>query len=276
MKKIFLTIAVLSILIVPEIILAQGGFVPCSGATCSACDFIDMANKLIVWLFGVLFVLFAGLMAVAGFGLVTSGGNQSALDGAKTKFQNAIIGIIIVMAAWIIVDTLLRGVLKGDSGEIEGYGPWSEIKCQKQTTPTESEIEPAGAVESGGGGSGTGVKLSQADAVSKLSPAGISVKPGAKLDGIQSHVIDGVIALNNECKCNITITEGTGGTHQPGDFSHANGYKLDLRTSNNPALVNYVSTKFTPAGSWSNGTKLYKNGNATYAIEKDHIDVVYK
>lgn len=119
-----------------------GGFVPCDGPTCSACDLVSMINRIIIWLFGFVFVVFAVLMVVAGFGLVTSGGNQSALDAAKSKFQNALIGIIIMMAAWLIVDTLLRAILAGGTGQILNYGPWSEVQCFVQTVPSEAPAAP--------------------------------------------------------------------------------------------------------------------------------------
>ncbi len=143
MKKItLLSLLILAVYFLPDVALAQGGFVPCSGAECSACHFVSMANTIIVWLIGAMFVLFAVLMAIAGFGLVTSGGNQSALDDAKSKFQNAVVGIIIVMSAFLIVDTLMKGVLKGGTGEITGFGPWSEVQCQVQTNALVWEGDP--------------------------------------------------------------------------------------------------------------------------------------
>lgn len=138
MKLVLTSTVVLGLLLlfVPiEQVSAQSGFVPCDGANCSACDFVSMINVIIKWLFGMIFVLFAVLMTKAGFGLVTSGGNQGALDAAKSHFQNALIGIIIVMAGWLIVDTIMKGTLKGGTGEISGFGPWSSVQCQSQLSP---------------------------------------------------------------------------------------------------------------------------------------------
>ncbi len=128
--------------------VAPGGLVSCNGWECSACDLVKMANVIILWLFGIIFLIFAALMMVAGFGLVTSGGNQSALEAAKSKFKNGIIGILIVMAAWLLVDTVMKGLVGGGStgvavGEIAGWGPWSEVKCQLQTQTQEWPGDPA-------------------------------------------------------------------------------------------------------------------------------------
>lgn len=129
----FLPLLILcAVWLLPEVVVAQGtGLVSCTGTDCSACSLAEMANTIIIWLFGMFFVLFAGLMTVAGFGLVTSKGNQSALEAAKSKFSNAIIGLLIMMSAWLIVDTIMKGLLKGGTGEIQGWGPWSKVECYK-------------------------------------------------------------------------------------------------------------------------------------------------
>ena len=94
------------------------GLSGCSGIDCSACNLVYMANGGIKWIIGFLFVVFAGIMVWAGVGLVVSQGNQSALESAKSKFTNAIIGFIIILSAWLIVDTLMRGLL-GNGGRID-------------------------------------------------------------------------------------------------------------------------------------------------------------
>lgn len=107
--------------------------VPCDGVDCSLCSLVKMVNVIILWLFGIIFLIFAVIMFIAGWGLITSGGNQVALNDAKTKFQNAIIGLLIVMAAWLLIDTIMKGLL-GGVGEIDGK-PWETVECQTQTEP---------------------------------------------------------------------------------------------------------------------------------------------
>lgn len=138
-------------------------FIKCEGASCSACNLVEMANELIVWLFGIIFLLFAILMTVAGFGLVTSGGNPSALNAAKDKFTNAMIGLLIVMSAWLIVDTIMKSLVKG-GGEVEGWGPWSEVKCQVQTKPITPAVTP------GGGGATATTTASSSCPIAPLTP----------------------------------------------------------------------------------------------------------
>ena len=116
----------------------NGGLVNCSGLDCNACKFVELGNNLIKWLFGIVAFIFGILMLKAGFGLVVSGGNTSAVTSAKTSFTNAIIGLLIVMAAWLIVDTIFK-TLFNNNGNLDdvssGWGPWNEIKCTEQNKP---------------------------------------------------------------------------------------------------------------------------------------------
>jgi len=120
----------------------------CSGTDCSACNVVHLANGIIKWLIGILFVLSAGLIAVAGIRLVTSGGNQSTLDAAKDMFTNAIIGFIIILSAWLIVDTVMRALVGNPKnaandgslsittgGNVTGWLFWSDVQCQLLRTP---------------------------------------------------------------------------------------------------------------------------------------------
>ncbi|OGG87733.1 hypothetical protein A2592_03360 [Candidatus Kaiserbacteria bacterium RIFOXYD1_FULL_42_15] len=118
----------------------------CSGPDCTACNVVDMVNGGITWLIGILFVVFAVIMVIAGVGLVTSSGNQSALESAKSKFTNAIIGLIIILSAWLIVDTLMRGLVGNDGklkaeGTVTGWLFWADVECQRVITPNEKELK---------------------------------------------------------------------------------------------------------------------------------------
>jgi Type IV secretion system pilin len=145
-------ILIITLWLVPELSSAQGGFVNCEGSGCSACNFVDMANKIIKWILGMVFMIFAVLMTVAGFGLVTSGGNPSALSAAKAKFTNALIGIVIVFSAWLIVNTIMVKLVSDGTtaGNITGWGPWSQVQCQTQTQTTAWPGDPSSPVGSGG------------------------------------------------------------------------------------------------------------------------------
>ncbi len=149
MKKVllFLFVGVAIFNFVPvDVVSAQEGLSQlsqCSGTDCSACNAVHLANGIIKWLIGILFVIFAILVAVAGVKLVVSGGNHHALDEAKGMFLNAIIGFIIILSAWLIVDTIMRTLVGTANkpgqlamgGTASGYLFWSQVQCQRVYTP---------------------------------------------------------------------------------------------------------------------------------------------
>ncbi|MCX6752483.1 MAG: hypothetical protein NTZ87_03220 [Candidatus Nomurabacteria bacterium] len=122
MKKIIkflIPVFVFLILIAPVISFAQAdvwkGLVP----PCS----VDQITKQCVWGFNELmtlintvihFILFymaipiaAVMFVYAGFKMVTSGGSAEARGQAKNIFTNAVLGLVIAAAAWLIIRTIL-------------------------------------------------------------------------------------------------------------------------------------------------------------------------
>ncbi len=190
---------------------ADTGFVPCSGRNCSACDFVVLGNTAVKWLIGISFLFFAVLAVRAGFKLVISQGNAGALTEAKSSFTNAFIGLIIILVAYILVDTIMRQLVKG-SGVIEGYGPWNEVVCSKQvesTTELTFEGDPefvafvqAGGEESGVIGGGSNCPPAAPSEVVTIPGTSFSAKPeivrnfvtmrdAARADGITLTVRSG-------------------------------------------------------------------------------------
>jgi len=105
-------------------VLAGEGLVTCSGAdACNFCSFVDMTNGLIEWVIIIATTLSVVLLAFAGFRLVTSMGDASALEDAKKLLVNSFIGILIMLAGWTIVDTFLKVFAGGD------LGVWNAVEC---------------------------------------------------------------------------------------------------------------------------------------------------
>ena len=53
-------------------------------------------------------VMSAFLFAYAGWTMLTSGGSSELYSKGKRVFGNVLIGLIIILAGWIIIDTLLK------------------------------------------------------------------------------------------------------------------------------------------------------------------------
>ncbi len=129
--KFLIPLIVFLLLISPALSLAQipttaaqqpAGLVPCtntpsvSGTTVTypggKCDFyalMALVNKVINFiLVGMVVPIAAIMFAYAGFELITAGGESAhARTQAKKIFFNAVIGLVIAVAAWLIVSTVL-------------------------------------------------------------------------------------------------------------------------------------------------------------------------
>ena len=119
----FLSISLLSLsLFIPQLVLAQaGGLVPCSGPDCTTDSVVALVANLISFLISMLGVIAVIVLVVVGFRMVVSRGNESEWTRAKEMFGNVVIGIILILAAWLIVDTIMRG-LTG-----EGLNYWADL-----------------------------------------------------------------------------------------------------------------------------------------------------
>lgn len=119
------------------------GFVPCGRpcdvaitswdetAMCNTCHFVWMLTRVyqvIVWwvaptLAGLFFI-------IGGFMFLTAGGSQERVSKAKAMFKATVIGLIIVFASWILVNTIITSDLV--SKDLPGFQKtnWHEFICQ--------------------------------------------------------------------------------------------------------------------------------------------------
>lgn len=98
---------------------ADAELVPCDGII-KKCDFnqgIELLNRLID--FGLMLVPFLAALAFmfAGFMYLTSAGDTGKVSKAHEIFKDTVIGIVVALAAWLIIKTILNGFGIGDSSE---------------------------------------------------------------------------------------------------------------------------------------------------------------
>ncbi|OGJ03850.1 hypothetical protein A3G06_01555 [Candidatus Nomurabacteria bacterium RIFCSPLOWO2_12_FULL_46_14] len=120
--KFLIPVLIISILIAPAFALAAEGdwkgLVPCGKEVvegvvteadqCGFNDFMELINKVLGFLLTYLVLPIAAIMfAYAGFKLVISGGNTEARGTAKKVFSNTVIGLIIILLAFLIIRTIL-------------------------------------------------------------------------------------------------------------------------------------------------------------------------
>ncbi|HEY4526511.1 MAG TPA: hypothetical protein VJK53_01550 [Candidatus Paceibacterota bacterium] len=92
------------------------------GGCQSVCDIATVAQNVLNTGIYIAVFLSAVLFAWAGWLYLTSvaGGE---ISRAKEIFVNVAIGLIIILAGWLVVDTLMR-TLVGNGGS---FGPWNKI-----------------------------------------------------------------------------------------------------------------------------------------------------
>ena len=120
----FVNFLVFLLIASPIAALAQAGLVPCNGVDCNTCDIILLVNGLISFLVTMLSIIAVIVMVYTGFLMVTSGGDETKWTAAKGYFTNVVIGIVLVLAAWLIVDTLLGMLTKQGGLEF-----WGNLDC---------------------------------------------------------------------------------------------------------------------------------------------------
>lgn len=260
--------AVTIVAILPLMAAAQaGGLVPCSGPDCTTASVVSLANGLIEWLVTMLGVIAVIALVFAGFKMVISAGDEKAWSSAKELFQNVIIGIILILASWLIIDTLLK--MLTDKG-LEG---WSQELQVSAPNPNNTSIV-------GGANSAAAGKYTDAEARAALAAAGISVNKtelqGTSLGNINQATVNEAIAFKKACGCSVVITGGTEGSggHSSGTYSHGSGYKYDMRVSTE--VDSYIKNNYSYIGPrGGDGALMYKSSNnVIYAREGDHWDVL--
>ena len=107
---------------------AATGILTCNGLDCNFCDAISMTNIIVEWVIGISLLLAVILLVVAGFRLITSGGDRSAYESSKKLLYNALIGFMLILAAWTIVDTFLK-LIATDEAQDAAFGVWNDVEC---------------------------------------------------------------------------------------------------------------------------------------------------
>ena len=99
------------------------GLIPCSGIDCQACHLASLAQRIINFLIGLSIPLAAAMFAYAGVIYFTSGVVDK-IEKAHKIFKSVGIGFMIVLGAWLGIQTVLKTILAD-----EYYKSWNTIQC---------------------------------------------------------------------------------------------------------------------------------------------------
>jgi Type IV secretion system pilin len=134
MQKYLVALGVMACLFIVPMSVGAADLVTCGGPNdeaCNTCDAVIIINNVISWLVMILGTIAAILIVVAGARLVTSAGNTSAKEAAKSSITNLIIGYLIVLSAWLVLDYGLKALLIQDG--TYSFGVWNQVSCIAET-----------------------------------------------------------------------------------------------------------------------------------------------
>ncbi|MDY0302764.1 MAG: hypothetical protein RBR98_03140, partial [Candidatus Moranbacteria bacterium] len=114
-KKFFVILFFLFFLFLPDFSWAAketGGLVPCAGDSifenrCTLCDLMVGMKGIIDWGMKILVVVALVAIVAGGIMYIISAGNSGMMESAKTVIKQALWGVVIVLGAWVIVNTIL-------------------------------------------------------------------------------------------------------------------------------------------------------------------------
>ncbi len=132
------TVLLILIAISPTIVFAgplDKPIVPCNGTDCTFCHIAQLAQNILNAGIYIAVFLSAILFAYAGWTLMTAGG-EGKVSEARKIFSNVTVGLILILAAWLIVDLIMK-ILVNQSYSDGILGPWNEVcpASQASTVP---------------------------------------------------------------------------------------------------------------------------------------------
>ena len=96
-----------------------GGLVPCID-TCDFNDVLRLINNLITFLITTVFIpIIIILFMYAGYKYITAGGNSTKIVNLKKMVGHIIVGMLLVLCSWLIVNTLLTILTSDPNGALQ-------------------------------------------------------------------------------------------------------------------------------------------------------------
>lgn len=242
-KKIIFFVLLLSLIqIVPVAVSGDIG-IPCAKGTANMCGFNDifvLINNIVkFFLQVVLLPLAIIIIAYVGFLFLTSGGNEEKRSKAKRIFGHLVIGILMVLGAWLIVYTLFRAfgydTSRGRAGLSDKTLNWVPNNVNAVTTGTTGSGTAGGT--SGGTQNNTAYKAAMvanfADPMNTRVTVTITPRAGYKMPIL------------------VSCLSGDGEQRREGQGTIASGSSVTTITLKLSWDTNYSCTVENPEGSVS-------------------------
>ena len=264
-----------------------GPIIPASAATCAGGFglILTVVNNVISLLITLAIVFVAPLsIGYAGFLMVVNPTSAGDIQKGKSIIVNTVVGIVIALAAWLIVGAVMNVLYKGTlpAWETIIHGNTADfcIPLPKGgTTPSTSGTQTPGLSASSAEEAAVRAQLAAAGVAINHDPcpAGSDGSGCTNVGGMQTATVNQIIIISNSCGGGITVTGGTEPGHAPGTYSHGNGYKVDLRlTDTLDACLQSMTSIGTRIGDGPGPAYADSCGENQYVKESDHWDITVK
>ena len=134
MKKYLFLGLIIAFLIAPVVVLAgdlSGPLVPCGTRTtepCTFCHLFVLAQTIIDFITTGIFILAVVFIIIGGLTILLAGAVPSNLELGKKIITNAIIGVVIALLAWTVINMIFNTLVSTDKTKFPA--PWNDIECE--------------------------------------------------------------------------------------------------------------------------------------------------
>lgn len=132
-QKLIIPLVVFSIICLPLLVLAQGLVPHCGGEgepDCTLCHLLELAQNVLNFAIEMAFLIVVIFIVYGGLRWIFSGGKPENITTGQKLITNAIVGIVIILSAWLIVNTVFWFVYKIGVDPDYYSGTWYDIECQ--------------------------------------------------------------------------------------------------------------------------------------------------
>jgi hypothetical protein len=109
------------VLVVP--LSVNAGLVPCGNegqSSCTICDLIAGIHGIVQFIVGLVAISGVVVITVAGVAYIVSAGNTGITSWAKSAVKNTLIGVAVILLAFMMITFIINRVLQGQSGVQRG------------------------------------------------------------------------------------------------------------------------------------------------------------
>ena len=133
LKFVALFVVIVMVIVIVSFSVAQAAIVPCAPGKCTWCDLMQLIKNVIDFLMYLVIPLSVIMIVIGGIIIMTAAGSTQRVSQGKEIATAALVGLLIALLSWIIIDTTLKIISTAPQGSgtaiIKDYGPWNKIKC---------------------------------------------------------------------------------------------------------------------------------------------------